>query len=75
MPPDLNTQWVTWLLNMKEIVHLKVPRCIKPKRLQESQIELHAFCDAREKAYGGCFYICCINRYGEIHDLLVYGKS
>ena len=62
LPPDLNMQWVTWLLNMKEIVHLQVPRCIKPKRFEESQVELHAFCDASEKAYGCCFYIRCINR-------------
>ena len=75
LPPDLNMRWVKWLLNMKEIVHLKVPRCIKPKRFEESQVEPHAFCDASEKAYGCCFYIRCINRYGEIHVSFVYGKS
>ena len=75
LPQELQAKWIAWLITLDAISSLMIPRCIKPKLFDDSHVELHAFCDASEWAYGCCFYMRSINRHGEIHIALVCGKS
>ena len=75
LPKELQAKWIAWLITLDAISSLKIPRCIKPHRFDDNHVELHAFCDASQRAYGCCFYMRSINRHGEIHIALVCGKS
>ena len=75
IPPEMQKSWRSWVQSLDDLKELRVPRCIKPGRFNDSLLELHHFSDASEKAYGSCSYIRCINKRGEIHTALLFSKS
>ncbi len=75
LPQDLNSMMISWVESLLNISTLHFPRCIKPQAFDVGSVELHAFCDSSERAYGCCFYLRCINQFGAIHVSLLSGKS
>uniref|UniRef100_A0A1I8NZF9 Reverse transcriptase domain-containing protein n=2 Tax=Stomoxys calcitrans TaxID=35570 RepID=A0A1I8NZF9_STOCA len=61
--PHSLEKWHYFISNFSEIESIKIPRWIhySPEKL----IQIHGFCDASEKAYCACIYICTISN-GEI---------
>ncbi|XP_003378035.1 conserved hypothetical protein [Trichinella spiralis] len=53
LPDDVDRLWVRWKRELKELALIKVPRALVPVPVaQVKRVELHAFCDASELAYG-----------------------
>ncbi|KRZ01244.1 hypothetical protein T11_439 [Trichinella zimbabwensis] len=58
LPDDVNCLWVKWKQELKELPLINVPRAVVPVTLaQARRVELHAFCDASERAYGAVVYL------------------
>jgi len=74
VPVDILQRWNDWLQSLADLHFLRVPRCIKPRMFDDCIVQLHCFCDASLKAYGGCAYIRCVNKHGMIHTSLVMSK-
>ena len=72
---DLAKEWDKWVLSMKNISDLKIPRCFKPTDFDDAYLELHHYSDASEKAYGCCTYLRAVNRWGAIHTDLIVSKT
>ena len=75
LPDDLISRWNQWIVSMGKISSLTIDRCLIPISFQDSYYELHAFCDASQRAYGCAIYIRCSNKEGKIHTALVCSKS
>ena len=58
LPDDICAAWVQFRDDSRYLEQLKIPRYIP---IDSRFIELHAFCDASEKAYGYCIYIRSID--------------
>ncbi len=73
---ELKPQWESWLLDLKNLAHVKIDRCYLPADFQEVQrYELHNFSDASVAGYGVCTYLRAISKSGQIHCSLVIAKS
>lgn len=73
VPADLQSQWKGYYNQLVTISQLIIPRhilCINPIK-----VEVHAFCDASESAYGTCVYIKSINKVGNTLVRLLCAKS
>lgn len=75
VPDEVNCKWRAWMTSFGDLKDVMIPRCIKPHTFDESNIELHHFSDASERAYGCCSYIRCVNKNGEIHTALIMSKG
>ena len=56
LPADLLKIWNDWVENIKQLVHYKVPRCLKLFAIHTC-VELHMFCDGSLTAYGAVAYL------------------
>ena len=75
VPLDVLQRWNAWIQSLVDLHFLRIPRCIKPRMFDDCIVQLHCFCDASLKAYGGCAYIRCVNKHGVIHTSLVMSKA
>ncbi|KRZ71018.1 hypothetical protein T10_9429 [Trichinella papuae] len=58
LPEDVEQHWNRWKRELAELSLIRVPRALVPVTLaQVNRIELHAFCDASELAYGAVVYL------------------
>ncbi|KRX31453.1 hypothetical protein T05_8887, partial [Trichinella murrelli] len=58
LPLDLQKEWQTWKMELSDISDIRIPRCLIPFHGSTiKKIELHAFGDASETAYGAVVYI------------------
>ncbi|XP_043471735.1 uncharacterized protein LOC122504617 [Leptopilina heterotoma] len=73
LPVDLQKSWLEYLKQLPSLNDLRFNRCITVEGFTEVQV--HGFCDASEKAYGACLYLRSTDRKGEIHVSLVCSKS
>lgn len=55
LPEDILRIWSNLSTNLFQLEHIAIPRHVKIN--SPEFIELHGFCDASEKAYGGAIYI------------------
>ncbi|XP_055604233.1 uncharacterized protein LOC129752485 [Uranotaenia lowii] len=65
--------WVEYRRNFSSLDIFSIPRWVGFARICEAQ--LHGFCDASEKAYGGCLYLRCIHEDGSASVRLMLSKS
>ncbi|XP_018368314.1 PREDICTED: uncharacterized protein LOC108764525 [Trachymyrmex cornetzi] len=73
IPLQAHSKWMEWRRNIAYIDEVSVSRrilCDEPK-----SVELHGFCDASEKAYGACVYMCSLDAQQKRTVRLVCAKS
>ena len=54
---DLFKKWCLWLQELKNIPEVRIPRCYSLELNQASNVQLHLFCDASEKAFSAVAYL------------------
>ncbi|KRZ88518.1 hypothetical protein T08_9134 [Trichinella sp. T8] len=58
LPHDVMEQWRRWKQELPHLSKIRLPRALIPVALgQVTRLEIHAFCDASEKAYGAVAYM------------------
>uniref|UniRef100_A0A6P7GPK2 Uncharacterized protein LOC114339272 n=1 Tax=Diabrotica virgifera virgifera TaxID=50390 RepID=A0A6P7GPK2_DIAVI len=68
------TQFEKFLASLAEISQLHVPRQLTQSKVVSS-CSLHRYCDASQKAYGGCIYLVAIYSDGSKSPRLISAKS
>ncbi|GFY07503.1 integrase_H2C2 domain-containing protein [Trichonephila clavipes] len=66
-------EWRRFIDSLEAVNNISIDRCIVIHRAES--IELHAFSDASEKAYGSSIYLKSISALGEVKVCLVTSKS
>ena len=76
IPENLEPRWEAWKTNLKDLWHIKVPRCFMPKgeSALANKIELHHFCDASSNGYGTCTYLRVVTN-NQVHCTLIASKA
>ncbi|CAK9834544.1 hypothetical protein ANTRET_LOCUS11060 [Anthophora retusa] len=69
----LHSQWNTFREELMYINEIKIPR--HAITVDNQRIELHAFSDASEKAYGACVYLRTLSNQGRWSTHLLCAKS
>ncbi|KRY46071.1 hypothetical protein T03_16867, partial [Trichinella britovi] len=58
LPHDVMKQWRRWKQELPDLSKICLPRALVPVALGHvTRLEIHAFCDASEKAYGAVAYM------------------
>ncbi|XP_011860459.1 PREDICTED: uncharacterized protein LOC105557752 [Vollenhovia emeryi] len=74
LPPDLQQAWIKYMQELIELRTIRIPRrvmsCDGPRLLN-----LHAFCDASERAYGACVYIQTVDNSDRSMSRLLCARS
>ncbi|XP_036147477.1 uncharacterized protein LOC118647191 [Monomorium pharaonis] len=74
LPIDLQKAWLDYMEELTRFCVVKVPRRVvgiaSPVR-----VNLHAFCDASERAYGACAYVQAIDEANRVVSRLLCAKS
>ena len=65
LPSELLNQWMDMYLHLAQVNEITVDKLVLAKG-QQTEIQLHGFCDSSEKAYGACLYLCSVNQQGEV---------
>ena len=73
LPLETQTAWFDYKEQLPLLNHIKFNRCIVVPNFTE--LQLHGFCDASEKAYGTCLYLRSTNEQGKHHCALICSKS
>ena len=65
-------QWKRWLLSLRYLSELKIPRCFKPPGTKDAsrEYELHHFGDASSRAYGAVSYLHIVHGKSKMHCAL-----
>ena len=56
VPEDSFVKWRAWLDELQDIPCMKIPRCYS-HNISDSNVQLHIFCDASEKAFAAVAYV------------------
>ncbi|KRZ75294.1 Gypsy retrotransposon integrase-like protein 1 [Trichinella papuae] len=76
LPSDLQKEWQTWKLELYDISDIRIPRCLIPFHGSTiNKVELHAFGDASETAYGAVVYLVVTKEDHSTISNLVMAKS
>ncbi|XP_068965518.1 uncharacterized protein [Bombus flavifrons] len=73
LPADLHSEWNRYYTQLPLLNEIRFPR--KTIIKTPSEIELHGFCDASERAYGACVYLRSLDHYGNVQTRLLTAKS
>lgn len=73
VPPQISKEWAEIYADLPLLKGFKVSRWLKTNKKCKAQI--HAFCDASEKAYGTAIYVRVENESKEIFCSLLSAKS
>ncbi|GFX04291.1 integrase catalytic domain-containing protein [Trichonephila clavipes] len=73
LPFKEEKEWRRFIDSLKAMHNISIDRCIVIHRAES--IELHAFSDASEKAYGSSIYLKSVSALGEVKVCLVTSKS
>ncbi|KRZ59301.1 hypothetical protein T02_15048 [Trichinella nativa] len=76
LPEEVNRPWIDWKRELDDLPLVRFPRALVSVPLdQVKQIELHAFCDASERAYGAVAYLRVETASGATRVNLVAAKT
>lgn len=70
----LSSKWMKYISQLPSLRELAIPRHVLASD-QNDFVELHAFSDASEKAYGTCVYLRCGHSNGTISSRILCAKS
>jgi len=74
LPLDILTKWSSYVTEMQQLNGFCVKRHVGGSE-SDSEIQLHGFCDASERAYGACVYIRIRNQNDLTQVYLLGAKS
>ncbi|GFW24846.1 pro-Pol polyprotein [Trichonephila clavipes] len=57
LPPDIHAVWSQWWLELPFLSELKIPRKIIDSSGDSSEVQIHTFSDASQKAYGAAAFL------------------
>ncbi|GFW37027.1 integrase catalytic domain-containing protein [Trichonephila clavipes] len=57
LPPDIHAVWSQWWLELPFLSELKIPRNILDSSGDSSEVQIHTFSDASQKAYGEAAFL------------------
>ncbi|XP_062557121.1 uncharacterized protein LOC134221980 [Armigeres subalbatus] len=72
LPSTLGELWRSYYDQLPMLNDLRIDRCVVAPRAVE--VEIHCFCDASTKAFGGCVYIRSEDHEGEVKVRLLSSK-
>ncbi len=76
LPNALLKKWLKWKNSLEELNELSISRCYRLGDLGElSQLEIHAFSDASEKAIATVIYIKSVSTEGNTSISLLYAQA
>ncbi|KAL0120837.1 hypothetical protein PUN28_008485 [Cardiocondyla obscurior] len=73
LPQEIHQRWVEFKNQLTCLTEIRIPRGVK--KAGASEMELHGFCDASERAYGACVYVRTGGRSGRPRVALLASKS
>ncbi|XP_065180217.1 uncharacterized protein LOC135810654 [Sycon ciliatum] len=71
---SLAPRWTYWAAELDQVATVEVPRCYTPLITAATDIQLHVFADASEKAYGAAAYLRVANHDTQLAVSLVAAK-
>ena len=75
LPKTVQEPILKWIMGLQEVKNWKFPRCLSTQAwISIDKMELIAFSDASEKAYGCCIYLRVVNKTST-ESLLVLSKA
>ncbi|GFT21946.1 integrase catalytic domain-containing protein [Trichonephila clavipes] len=57
LPPDIHAVWSQWWLELPFVLELKIPRKILDSSGDSSEVQIHTFSDASQKAYEAAAFL------------------
>ncbi|XP_045455426.1 uncharacterized protein LOC123665124 [Melitaea cinxia] len=73
VPAHIGRIWSDFVTSLPTLKTLSIPRCVISQT--PTNIQLHIFTDASERAYGACIYIRCLDVDGTVSIRLLASKS
>lgn len=73
VPNHIKEEWNKIYSNLALLRNFRKKRWLNTRANRQTQI--HAFCDASEKAYGIAVFVRVVDEYGNIHTSLISAKS
>lgn len=73
LPLDLHNRWQSYRQQSQGLKQIEIQRKVICKN--HTELQLHGFADASQKAYGACIYIRSRNSKGDIQVALLCAKS
>ncbi|XP_054712934.1 uncharacterized protein LOC129222446 [Uloborus diversus] len=73
IPEELNRNWISFCEELHLLEQMKIPRLVLTS--SHADIELHAFCDASEKAYCAAIYVRCLLPNSDFRVSLLTAKT
>ncbi|XP_063894313.1 uncharacterized protein LOC126055473 [Helicoverpa armigera] len=71
---ELSSQWRAWISHLEQLKNVNIPRCY-PGYSEATEIQVHVFTDASEKAYATAVYWRSTTRDNNVHVSLVMAKA
>ncbi|XP_038061114.1 uncharacterized protein LOC119731899 [Patiria miniata] len=69
-------RWKRWLDDLPRLEALTIPRCLRPRELEDTAIsQLHFFSDAFERGYATVAYLRTVDGSGRIDCSFIIGKA
>ena len=75
IPDSLRRRWLLWLQGLQNLSSIHVDRWLVLAKFVDGAAGLFHFCDASSLAYGACSYLQIVNKYGEIHVVLLMSRA
>lgn len=75
-PQDLQQATDKWMVEMKSVGHIRIPRCFRNQPEDEvKSVTVHTFGDASKMAYAAVVYLRFVFKNGSIHVVFVIAKA
>ncbi|XP_044591989.1 uncharacterized protein LOC123270116 [Cotesia glomerata] len=73
VPQEIHNTWELYKSQLPVLETLRFTRCLLVENA--SNLQIHGFCDASEKAYGACIYLRSTSPNGKVYTRLICSKS